>query len=366
VRDLVLVEGRLKAAVFMQAVEAMVVIRAVEVVSAMAGRSFTNGGRAMLLSMYRGKTQFMRSMFCTMIIAIILLLALVSNQSQAAKLKQQTFSTPQEAVNEMIEAMKTGNDRRLLVIFGGADKELFSSGDEIIDRPMGQEFVKAYEEKNTLEPLGKNKMTLHVGKDNWSWPVPIVRAGKRWHFDTKEGSREILARRIGENELAAIQVCLAYVDAQREYAHARRTGGIMEYARSFTSDSGKQDGLCWDEKEIGEQSPLGPMVGNACKAAYAGKNQGAMVQPYHGYFYKILEKQGKNAPGGSYDYVVDGKMIGGFALVAYPARYGSSGITTLIINQDGMVFEKNLGKNTEKIAEAMTGFDPDQTWKQVK
>ena len=316
--------------------------------------------------MYRGKTRFMRSMFYAVIIATMLLLALTCNQSQAAKPKQETFSTPQEAVKTLVDAMKAGNDRQFQIIFGGIDKELFSFGDGMIGRPVGQEFVKAYEEKNTLEPLGKNKMILHVGKDNWSWPIPIVKAGQRWHFDTKGGRREMLARRIGENELAAIQVCLAYVDAQREYAQDHRTGGIMEYAQRFTSDSGKKDGLCWDEQETGKQSPLGPMVGKACKTTYGGAQQAIMAQPYHGYFYKILKKQGKNARGGTYDYIVDGKMIGGFALVAYPSRYRSSGIMTLIVNHDGVVYEKNLGKNTEQIAEAMAGFNPDQTWKKVE
>jgi len=320
----------------------------------------------MLLLMYKRKTGFTRSVFCTMIVATILLLAVIYNQSQAAKLEQQTFSTPQEAVKAMVDAMKAGDDRRLQVIFGDADKELFTSGDNMIDRPMGQEFVKAYEEKNTLEPLGKDKMILRVGKDNWSCPVPIVKTAKRWHFDTSEGKREILVRRIGENELAAIQVCLAYVDAQREYAQDYRTGGVMEYAQKFVSETGKTNGLCWEEKEGGKQSPLGPLVGNACKANENGAQQVGVAQPYHGYYYKILKKQGKNAPGGAYDYVVDSKMIGGFALVAYPARYHSSGIMTLIVNQDGVIYEKDLGKNTEKIAEAMVSFDPDQTWKKVK
>jgi hypothetical protein len=322
--------------------------------------------KTMLLSLYRGKTQFMRSMFCTVIIAAILLLTLTCNQSQASKPKQETFATPQKAVKALVDAMKAGNDSRIQVILGSADKKLFFSGDDTIGRPAGQEFVKVYEEKNTLEPVAKNKMILHVGKDNWSWPIPIVKEGQKWHFDTKEGRREILARRIGENELAAIQVCLAYVDAQREYAQDHRMGGIMEYAQKFISDSGKKDGLCWDDRETGGQGPLGSMVGKACKTTYGGAQQAAMAQPYHGYFYKILKKQGKNARGGAYDYVVDGRMIGGFALVAYPARYRASGVMTLIVNQDGVVYEKNLGKDTEKTAEAMTDFNPDQTWKKVE
>ena len=266
----------------------------------------------------------------------------------------------------MVTAIKSGNNDRLLAVFGEAGKELFFFDDDTTARFMGEEFLRAYEENNRLEPLGKKKVILHVGKDDWTWPIPIVKAGQRWRFDTKEGRREILARRIGENELAAIQVCLAYVDAQREYAQNQRTSGIMEYAQKLLSDPGKKDGLCWEDKEGGKQGPLGPLVGNACKTTYAGAQQAVMAQPYHGYFYKILKRQGKHAPGGAYDYVVDGKMIGGFALVAYPARYGSSGITTLIVNHDGVLYEKNLGKNTNQIAEAMTTFDPDQTWKRTE
>lgn len=300
-----------------------------------------------------------------MILAMVFLCALTCDRSYAETPKQGTFSSPQEAVTAMVTAMKSGNNDRLLAVFGGAGKELFFFDDDTTDRFMGDEFLRAYEENNRLEPLGKKKVILHVGKDNWAWPIPVIKAGQRWHFDMKEGRREILARRIGENELAAIQVCLAYVDAQREYAQNHLTSGIMEYAQKLLSEPGKKDGLCWVGKEGGKQSPLGPLVGNACKAAYTagGALQISMMQPYHGYFYRILNKQGKNAPGGAYDYVVDGRMIGGFALVAYPARYGSSGVMTLIVNHDGVVYEKDLGKNTYQIAEAMASFDPDQTWR---
>jgi len=321
----------------------------------------------MLPFTYRRKKRFAKGVVPSMIITALLLVGLGYNQSYAAKPSQETFTSPKEAVKAMVDAMKTANTGRLLAIFGQASKDLFSSGDEAADRQTREEFVKAYEEKNSLEAVGKKKVTLHVGKDDWTWPIPIVSTDQRWRFDTKAGRQEILARRLGENELAAIQVCLAYDDAQREYAQEHRTGTIMEYAQKFVSDPGKTDGLCcWDEKEGGKRSPLGPLVGNACKASYGGVQQSGPPQPYHGYFYKILKKQGEHAPGGAVDYVVDGKMIGGFALVAYPARYSSSGIMTFIVNQDGVVYEKDLGKNTEKLAEAMTSFDPDQTWKKVE
>ena len=338
---------------------------AMEVV--MADRSFIERGVQMLQRAHGGEKRFVKGILPLMILTALLFVVVNSSQSFAAKsARQEAFSSPEEAVKSMVDAMKTGNSRKLLAIFGPAGKELFSSGDDASDKQTREDFVKAYDEKNRLENVGKNRMIIRVGKEDWPWPIPIVKTGKRWRFDTKAGRQEVLARRIGENELAVIQVCLAYVDAQLEYAQNHSSGGIMEYAQKFMSDPGKTDGLCWDEEQSGKESPLGPLVGNACKVDYTGAPQGRMAQPYHGYYYKILKKQGAHAPGGAYDYVVDGKMAGGFALVAYPARYPSSGIMTFIVNQDGVIYQKDLGKNTEKAAEAITSFDPDQTWKRVQ
>lgn len=320
----------------------------------------------MSLCMNTRKKRRDRGALLMVIIMTVLLSPLMGGESHAAKPEQKTFSSPSEAVKTMVDAMKEGNAGRLSEIFGPAGRELFSSGDDAADRQTREEFVKAYEAKNKLETVGKRKMILHVGKEDWSWPIPIVKRGKGWCFDTKEGKQEILARRIGENELAAIQVCLAYVDAQREYAEDHQTGGLMEYARKFMSDPGKTDGLCWEESKKEKQSPLGPFVAYACKESYTNTQQTGTVRPYHGYLYRILRKQGKDAPGGAYDYMVKGKMIGGFALVAYPARYGSSGIMTFMVNHDGVVYEKDLGMNTEKLTETMASFDPDKTWKKVE
>jgi hypothetical protein len=191
--------------------------------------------------------------------------------------------------------------------------------------------------------------------------------GENWRFDIKEGKEEILNRRIGRNELNAIQVCLAYVDAQREYVLKDRDGDkLLEYAQKFVSKKGEKDGLYWEAKEGEEQSPLGPLVAKAAKEGYPGKKSGDKPSPYRGYYYKILKAQGKNAPGGEYDYMVKGKMIGGFALVAYPAEYGNSGIMTFIVNHDDVVYEKDLGKDTEKITTAMKKFDLDRIWKKVE
>ncbi len=317
--------------------------------------------------MHRRKKGFAKGAVPLVIMAALFLVVLDYDHSYAAKTRQETFTSPQAAVKAMVDAMKAADTNRLLAVFGPDSKELFSSGDDATDRQVREEFVKAYEEKNRLETVGKKKVVLHVGKEDWAWPIPIVSTGQRWRFDTKAGRQEILARRIGANELAVIQVCLAYADAQREYAESHYTGGIMEYAQKFVSDAGTRDGLCcWSQKGSGENSPLGPLVGNACKASYEGAGKAGTPQPYHGYFYKIIKKQGQHAPGGEADYVVNGKMIGGFALVAYPAHYASSGIMTFIINQDGVVYEKDLGKTTEKRAEEMDSFNPDETWQKVE
>jgi len=230
-----------------------------------------------------------------------------------------------------------------------------------------QRFVKSYEEMNKLVKENDKKIVLHVGNGDWPLPIPIVKKGEGWRFDTKEGKEEMLNRRIGRNELNAIQVCLAYVDAQREYAMKDRDGdGLLEYAKKFRSKEGKKDGLYWEAKEGEEQSPLGDLFAKAVKEGYTPRKPGERPQPYHGYYYKILKAQGKSALGGAYDYVVKGNMIGGFALVAHPAEYGNSGIMTFIVNHDGVVYQKDLGKNTETIVSTMTKYDPDETWKKVE
>ncbi|MBP7527591.1 MAG: DUF2950 domain-containing protein [Syntrophorhabdaceae bacterium] len=285
--------------------------------------------------------------------------------SAAAVTGQRNFSTPEDAVAALVEAVRMNDTRQLLAIFGAAGRDLVMSGDETLDREARDRFLRAYEEKNRLENVSDRKAVLHVGEDDWPMAIPIVRTDGTWRFDTKQGRQEILARRIGRNELAAIQVCLAYVDAQREYAQ-RQSNSVLEYAQRFASDPGKDNGLCWDagEKE-NLASPMGPLVARACRTGITPGCRGETA-PYHGYFYRILTAQGKDAPGGAYDYIVNGRMIGGFGLVAYPARYRSTGVMTFIVNHDGIVYQKDLGKNTVKIAETMTIFNPDPTWKKVE
>jgi hypothetical protein len=267
----------------------------------------------------------------------------------------------------LTHAVKGNDEKELLAILGPAGKELISSGDEIADRTGRDRFVKAFEEMNKLVNENDEKMILHVGSRDWPFPIPLVKKGETWFFDTMAGREEILNRRIGRNELNAIQVCLAYVDAQREYALKDRDGDkLLEYAQKFVSGKGQKNGLYWGTKEDEPQSPLGPLIATAAREGYTGKRPVGRRSPYHGYYYKILKSQGKNAPGGEYDYMVNGKMIGGFALIAYPAEYGNSGVMTFIVNHDGVVYEKDLGKDTEKIAAAVKKFDPDKTWKKAE
>ena len=301
------------------------------------------------------------------IIAAVIMLAGFYQSVFAADAKQKSFKSPEDAVKALINAVKGNDTKELLTILGPSGKELIFSGDEVADKAGRDRFVKAYEEMNKLVSENDKKIILHVGNEEWPFPIPVVKKGENWFFDTKAGKEEILNRRIGRNELNAIQVCLTYVDAQREYVlKDRDSDKLLEYAQKFASDKGQKNGLYWEAKEGEEQSPLGPLIAKAAGEGYTGKKPVGKRNPYHGYYYKILKSQGKNAPGGEYDYLVKGKMIGGFGLVAYPAEYGDSGIMTFIVNQDGVVYEKDLGKETEKIAAAMKKFDPDKTWKKVE
>jgi Protein of unknown function (DUF2950) len=286
--------------------------------------------------------------------------------SYAKGMRQNSFASPEEAVTALVAAVKAGDKKELLGILGPVGKELVSSGDELEDRVGREKFLKAYDEMNKIEKASADKMVLHTGKDEWPLPIPIVKRGTAWVFDTKAGKEEILNRRIGRNELNVIAVLHAYIDAQCHYADKKLGGdGIAQFAQRIISTEGKHDGLYWKAQEGEEMSPLGPLVAQAANEGYARKNNGITLSPFHGYYYRILKGQGKNAAGGAYGYVVKGKMILGFALVAYPAEYGNSGIMTFMANQGGVVYEKNLGKNTAKIAKAMKKFNPDKAWRKV-
>jgi len=300
-------------------------------------------------------------------VVVLGLVSLMSiHESFGAAAQQKSFVSAEEAIKAVIAAAKHDDNKELLAIFGPGAKELIFSGDAVADRQRRAQFLKAYDEKNRLDQE-RDKAVVMIGKNDWPFPIPLVKKGDRWVFDTAKGREEILNRRIGENELYTIQSCLAIVDAQREYAmKGRDTNGLLEYAQKFASDPGKKNGLYWETKAGEQPSPLGPLAARARTEGYSAKKSNDGPIPYHGYYYKILTAQGQNAPGGAYSYLVKGKMIGGFAVVAYPAGYGNSGVMTFIVNHDGKVFQKNLGRNTASIAQSMKEYNPDSTWREVK
>ena len=315
----------------------------------------------MILSDHKTKKRSIRLRSCFAALASIVVLII----SSAPAFAQKTFASPEEAVKAAIAAARSNSDKELLAIFGPQAKEILSSGDPVADKQRRGDFVAAYDQANRLSTEGENRILI-VGKQDWPFPIPIVQKGQSWMFDTEQGKQEVLNRRIGGNELFTIQTLLAVVDAEREYAMKDRDrNGLLEYAPKFISDPGKKNGLYWDAKAGEPESPLGPIMIQARSQGYGAKLTTA-PGPYHGYQYRILTAQGKDARGGAYSYLVKGKMIGGFAVVAYPAEYGNSGIMTFIVNHDGKVFQKNLGPNTASVAKSMKEYNPDKTWTEVK
>ncbi|MBZ5621358.1 MAG: DUF2950 domain-containing protein [Acidobacteriia bacterium] len=276
---------------------------------------------------------------------------------------QRTFASPQEAAQALIDAAEHNDSAALLKIFGPEGKDIVESGDPAEDKNGRMEFARMAHEKMQVEPApgDPDRATLVAGPQDWPFPVPIIRKSGQWHFDSAAGRVEILARRIGRNELTAIDVCRGYVEAQMEYAaHDRESAGILQYAQKIISSPGKKDGLYW----AGEPENLVPKsFADASAAMFA---EGRKPVPYHGYYFHILKAQGPDAEGGAVDYVVKGRMIGGFALVAFPAEYGVSGVKTFIVNHRGMEYEKDLGAGTVAVARQMARFNPDKTWKAVK
>jgi Protein of unknown function (DUF2950) len=298
-----------------------------------------------------------------LLVALIVPLA-ACNKSDTSSVKE--FASAEDAGNGLLEAAKSGDQNAVLAIFGPDSKELVSSGDAVQDKTTLDAFVAAYGVMHRWRKMPDGGQILVVGADNFPFPVPLKKnpAGQ-WFFDTAAGKDEILARRIGRNELAVIDICGALADAQAEYfSQAHDGGSTKQYALKFISDTGKQNGLYWDSAEGQPRSPLGPLAAFATDEGYSVKpnSQGA----FHGYKFRMLKKQGGHAQGGAKDYVVDGKMVGGFAFVAYPAEYGNSGVMTFIINQDGVLFQKDLGKTTNETAAAMSEFDPGDGWSEVQ
>jgi hypothetical protein len=271
--------------------------------------------------------------------------------------------SPEDVYKAFVDAMRAGDRAAMLKMLGPEGADIVSSGDDVSDKSIWRRFVEKYDQGHKLE-AGGGKIVLLVGSDDFPLPIPIVPDAEGWRFDTEAGREEVLARRVGRNELDTIQVCLAYVDAQREYyGLGTGPGGMLQYAQKFRSAPGKHDGLYWPTKPAERPSPLGDLVARARSEGYAGqKVADGQPRPFHGYVYRILTAQGPDAPGGAYNYVVRGHMIGGFAMVARPASYGDSGVMTFIVSHDGKVFQKDLGEGTPRIVGAMKTFNPDSTW----
>ena len=278
--------------------------------------------------------------------------------------EEQTFASPNKAVKALVTAAKNNDTNAFHLIFGPAGHELISP-DVVQATEEFKMFMQRLTEKTQLINNSDSNATLELGADGWPFPIPLVKQGAQWHFDTAAGRQEILARRIGSDEMGAINVCNAYLVAQREYASQDRMGdGVLAYAQFLRSTPGTHDGLFWPAKPGEELSPLGPLIAQARVEGYqrTAKMLNDEQAPYHGYYFKILTRQGKHALSGKYKYIINGRMIAGFALVAWPAEWGDTGVMTFIVNQTGIVSQKNLGSHTAKIARAMTVYDPDLTW----
>lgn len=292
-----------------------------------------------------------------------LAIAILTFFGVSAATAQESFKSAEAASEALVKAARDGDRKAILTVLGQDAADIVSSGDPVADAETLKRFLAAYDEKHELKVEGDDNAIMIIGHEDFPLPIPLVRREGKWKFDTSSGRREILYRRVGRNELDAIQTCLAYVDAQQEYADKDRTGaGKGVYAQRIVSTAGKKDGLYWPNAQGGDESPFGEL---AAEASAQGYRVGGGRIPFHGYYYKILKQQGADAAGGAMNYVVNGKMIGGFALVAYPATYRNSGVMTFIVNHAGLVYQKDLGPRSAEIAEKMTDFDPDQTWKAV-
>jgi Protein of unknown function (DUF2950) len=275
---------------------------------------------------------------------------------------QRTFATPEEAVKALVEAVRAGKVEDMVAVIGPKSRSWLFTGDTVADAADWKKFLAGYDAKNRIAKEGEAKAVLFIG-DDWPFPAPLVAKGGQWSFDAEAGREEVTNRRVGRNELDTIQTLLAMGDAQREYAALDADGnGFHDYAMRFRSSPGRKDGLYWETKEGEPPSPLGPLASKAVSEGYGAKLKSGKPVPYHGYYFRILTAQGKDAPGGAYDYKVGNKLFGGFAIVAWPASYGNSGVKTFLVNHDGVVWENDLGSGTAKAAEQMKLFNPDKTW----
>jgi hypothetical protein len=291
----------------------------------------------------------------------ILLTACLPIRSMAQQPGQKTFSSPEDASDALVTAARNNDEKAMLDILGPDGKQIVSSGDEAEDAESRAKFVRRYEQMHRLVKEPDGTAVLYIGAENWPTPIPLVNQGNAWYFDTEAGKKEILYRRVGRNELSAISVCQELVAAQKEFYSAQHN----EYAKEIFSNEGQHDGLYWKAAEGEPQSPVGPLVASAFAEGYA-KSQNGSPTPYRGYYYRMLTRQGKNGPGGAKSYLVNGKLVEGFAFVAYPAEYRSSGVMTFIVNEDGIVYQKDLGKKTEVLAKALKEYNPNSSWQKAE
>lgn len=304
----------------------------------------------------------------------VLLIGLVvgvfsSRTTFAQEQGQKTFSSPTAAADALAAAAQKHDEQAMLAILGHSGRALISSGDRVADKENNDRFVEKYREMHRFAVTGSGRVFLYIGAENWPLAIPLQKSGTKWYFDTSYGRQEVLYRRIGSNELNVIKVCQEIVNGEREYYAALHDGvSVHQYAQKFRSTPGKQDGLYWEVKSGTQpESPLGPLVAEAASEGYShrGPHTAGQPRPFHGYTYRLLTRQGASAQGGAQNYIVDGRMTGGFALVAYPARYRDSGVMTFVVNQTGQIYQKDLGPRTSQIASAMTEYNPDDTWQAV-
>ena len=297
------------------------------------------------------------------IVGMYLLVAMASAQSNAATSRGKGFATAQEAADALIAATSAYDEAQLKEILGAASWDIIHTGEPARDKENSQAFAEQARTKMSIQvdPKNRNRASLIVGNEDWPLPIPIVKLGRLWYFDTSAGRQELLRRRVGRNELDAIEICRGYVEAQNDYAVSKKVNGVNQYAQKIISTPGQQDGLAWQNADGTWDGPIGEKVAAAIVRGYTNRNE-----PYHGYFFKVLKGQGPAAPLGELDYVIKGVMIGGFALIASPAQYRNTGVKTFMVSQDGVVYEKDLGPNTLTLFQSIDRFNPDRSWMPVK
>jgi len=307
-----------------------------------------------------------RKQMCRLHLYLVSGVALCLNMSVFAQQPgQKTFASPEAASKALFAAALADDQAAMLVIFGPSGNEITSTGDALEDTNTRDQFVAKYREMHHLGEEPNGSVTIYIGGEDWPFPVPLVNSNGAWHFDTEAGEKEILYRRIGENEFAAMNVCHALVDAEKEYYRQPWEGNVQQYAQVLVSDENQHNGLFWKASDGEPESPIGPLLAYAA-GPVDGHPQGYESSPFHGYYYRILTGQGEASPGGVKSYIVNGKMIGGFAVIAYPAEYRSSGVMTFIVNQSGVIYQKDLGDETGETASAMIAYAPDKTWEKAE